>query len=45
LSHYGIDANDAARHVQERFASRRAVYGEHEDITPEAAAAILQLRA
>jgi NADP-dependent alcohol dehydrogenase len=45
LKDYGIDAEDAARKVGERFASRRSAFGEQGDITAEAAAQILRARA
>ncbi len=45
LKDYKIDAEDAARRVQARFAERKSVFGEHGDITPEAVAAILRSRA
>jgi NADP-dependent alcohol dehydrogenase len=45
LKDFGIDAEDAARKVGERFASRRSAFGEQGDITGEAAAHILRARA
>jgi NADP-dependent alcohol dehydrogenase len=45
LKDYGITAEDAAGRVQARFTERKAAYGEHGDVTAEAAAAILRLRA
>lgn len=45
LRDYGIDAEDAARKVGERFASRRAKFGERGAITADVAAAILRARA
>ena len=45
LKDFGIDAEDAARKVGERFASRKSAFGEQGDITAEAAARILRDRA
>jgi NADP-dependent alcohol dehydrogenase len=45
LKDLGIDAEDAARRVGERFASRRSAFGEQGDINGEAAAQILRARA
>lgn len=45
LRDFGIDAEDAARKVGERFASRKSAFGEQGDITGEAAAHILRARA
>jgi NADP-dependent alcohol dehydrogenase len=45
LRAYHIDAEEAARKVQERFASRRVRFGERGKITPEVAAQILHSRA
>ncbi len=45
LSDYRIDAEDAARRVRERFASRKAFFGERGQISPEVAAHILRSRA
>jgi NADP-dependent alcohol dehydrogenase len=45
LRDFGIDAEDAARKIGERFASRRSAFGEQGDITGEAAAQILRARA
>jgi NADP-dependent alcohol dehydrogenase len=45
LKHFGIDAENAARKVGERFASRRSAFGEQRDINGEAAAQILRARA
>ena len=42
---YKISAKEAARKVRERFAERDSVFGEHGDITPDAAAKILLSRA
>lgn len=41
LGDYGIDADDAAKAVRERFEARGAVFGENEDIDGEAVAEIL----
>jgi NADP-dependent alcohol dehydrogenase len=41
----GISAEEAAAKISARFAERKAVFGEHGDIGPDAAAAILRLRA
>ena len=45
LRDFGIDAEDAARKVSERFASRKSAFGEQGDIGAEAAAQILRARA
>jgi NADP-dependent alcohol dehydrogenase len=45
LKDFGIDAEDAARKVGERFASRKSAFGEQGDINSEAAAQILRARA
>ncbi|MGC9982440.1 MAG: iron-containing alcohol dehydrogenase [Polyangia bacterium] len=45
LKDFGIDAEDAARKVGERFASRKSAFGEQGDITADAAAKILRARA
>ena len=45
LKDFGIDAEDAARKVGERFASRKSAFGEQGDITADAAAQILRARA
>jgi NADP-dependent alcohol dehydrogenase len=45
LKDFGIDAEDAARKVGERFAGRRSAFGEQADINGEAAAQILRARA
>jgi len=45
LRDFGIDAEDAARKVGERFAGRKSAFGEQGDITGEAAAQILRARA
>jgi len=45
LKDFGIEAEDAARKVGERFASRRSAFGEQGDINGEAAAQILRARA
>jgi len=45
LRDFGIDAEDAARRVSERFASRKSAFGEQGDITAGAAAQILRSRA
>lgn len=45
LKAFGIDAEDAARKVGERFASRKSAFGEQGDITADAAAKILRARA
>lgn len=42
LTDYGIDPNEAAQKVQERFEKRGTVLGENRDITPEIAAEILR---
>ncbi len=42
---YKIDAKEAARKVRERFAERDSVFGEHSDITPDAASKIIASRA
>ncbi|MCX6907142.1 MAG: iron-containing alcohol dehydrogenase [Verrucomicrobia bacterium] len=42
---YNIPAEEAAAKVSARFAERKASFGEHGDIGPAAAAAILRLRA
>ena len=38
LTAYGIDPEEAAQKVQERFTQRGTVLGEHKDVTPEVAA-------
>ena len=45
LQDFGIEAEDAARKVGERFASRQSAFGEQGDITADAAAQILRARA
>lgn len=45
LRDYGIDAEDAAGKVRERFAKRGAKFGEHGAITADVAAEILRSRA
>ncbi len=45
LGDYKIQAKEAARKVRERFAERDSVFGEHNDITPEAVAKIIASRA
>jgi NADP-dependent alcohol dehydrogenase len=45
LKDFGIDAEDAARKVGERFANRKSAFGEQGDITADAAAQILRARA
>ena len=45
LKAFGIDAEDAARKVGERFPSRKSAFGEQGDITADAAAKILRARA
>lgn len=45
LADYGIDAEDAARKLQARFAERKDAFGERGAITPERTAEILRLRA
>jgi NADP-dependent alcohol dehydrogenase len=45
LSHYKIDAAEAAARVHARFTERGSVFGERGDITPSATAAILRMRA
>jgi NADP-dependent alcohol dehydrogenase len=45
LKAYDISAGEAAAKISARFAERKAVFGEHGDIGPEAAASILRLRA
>jgi len=42
---YQIAVNEAAGKVRERFSERDSVFGEHKDITPDAAAKILASRA
>ena len=42
LSAYGIDPEEAAQKVQERFEKRGTVLGEHRDVTPEVAAEIIR---
>ncbi len=41
---YKIDAKEASRKVRERFAERDSVFGEHKDITPDAASKIVASR-
>lgn len=45
LGDYKISAKEAARKVRERFAERDSVFGEHGDITADAAAKIIASRA
>jgi NADP-dependent alcohol dehydrogenase len=45
LGDYKISAKEAARKVRERFAERDSVFGEHGDITADAAAKIIVSRA
>jgi NADP-dependent alcohol dehydrogenase len=45
LQDFGIDAEDAARKVGERFASRKVAFGEQGDINGAVAAEILRARA
>jgi NADP-dependent alcohol dehydrogenase len=45
LRDFGIDGEDAAHKVGERFARRNSAFGEHGDITADAAAQILRARA
>ncbi len=45
LSDYQIDAEEAAEKVRARFTERGTVLGEHQDLTPDAVAAILRSRA
>jgi NADP-dependent alcohol dehydrogenase len=45
LSHYGIGAADAAARIEQRFAARGQMLGEHGDLSPAQVAAILHLRA
>ena len=45
LKDFGIEAEDAAQKVGERFASRKSAFGEQGDITADAAAQILRARA
>jgi hypothetical protein len=45
LSAYKISAEEAAAKVSARFAERKVTFGEHGDIGPDAASAILRLRA
>ena len=45
LRAYNIAAEEAAAKISGRFAERKATFGEHGDIGPAAAAAILRLRA
>jgi NADP-dependent alcohol dehydrogenase len=42
---YQISADEAAEKVRARFAERGTVLGEHQDLTPEAVAAVLRSRA
>jgi len=45
LNAYKISAEEAAAKVSARFAERKVTFGEHGDIGPDAASAILRLRA
>jgi NADP-dependent alcohol dehydrogenase len=45
LGDYKIQAKEAARKVRERFTERDSVFGEHNDITPDAVAKIIASRA
>ena len=42
LTAYGIDPDEAAQKVQERFEKRGTVLGEHRDVTPEVVAEIIR---
>jgi NADP-dependent alcohol dehydrogenase len=42
LEHYGIDAQEAARRVRERFEARGSRFGENGDVDGNAAAQILR---
>ncbi|MFH0754780.1 MAG: iron-containing alcohol dehydrogenase [Candidatus Omnitrophota bacterium] len=44
LAEYGISPEEAARKVRERFSERQVVYGERNDITPEAVEKIILMR-
>jgi NADP-dependent alcohol dehydrogenase len=44
LGDYKISAREAARKVRERFAERDSVFGEHNDITPDAVSKIIASR-
>ncbi|HOF88261.1 MAG TPA: iron-containing alcohol dehydrogenase [Armatimonadota bacterium] len=43
LRDYGISAVEAAEKIAARLAARRAVFGEHADVTPDKVAAILRM--
>ena len=43
LTAYGIDPDEAAQRIQERFTARGTILGEHADILPEDVAAILRM--
>jgi NADP-dependent alcohol dehydrogenase len=43
LTGFNIDPNEAAAQIQARFSKRGTVLGEHNDITPDQVAAILQM--
>ena len=45
LKDFGIEAEDAARKVSERFASRKSAFGEQGDISADAVVQILRARA
>ena len=42
LTAYGIDPEEAAQKVEERFEKRGTILGEHRDVTPEVAAEIIR---
>ncbi|OGV48761.1 MAG: aldehyde reductase [Lentisphaerae bacterium GWF2_44_16] len=42
LSDYNIASGDAANKILERLSKRNAIYGEHEDITPDISAEIIK---
>jgi NADP-dependent alcohol dehydrogenase len=43
LTEFGIDPDDAAERIRERFSERGTVLGEHKDITPQDVGAILKM--
>jgi len=43
LTHYGIDPDEAAEKIRERFIACGVVLGEHHDIRPDEVAEILRL--
>jgi len=45
LSDYGIDADEAARKIEERFTRRNTHLGEHKRIDAKAAAEIIRMAA